>query len=235
MKYWILFLSIVLFGHDSPYSLRKFKNILDISKLQAPSSSYDSLYSVKYGKFSYYSNKYFFLQDKQYMTFFMCGKKNRSELRFEKDWKTDTKNLKILKAKIKLFPLNEKREFTFLQIHADSTLENSINKPLLRIVWRKEFHSLKGHLWAVVRLDDTIRGKYAKFDLGVMPEEFFSIKITVGFSKLSLWIDDKQILDNFDIGYWKKYYNYFKAGVYLQDEGCAKVLFDKLKINYKGK
>lgn len=234
MRYLILFLSVILFGYDSPYSLKKFRNTLDISKLQAPSSSYNPLYSVKYGNFAYYSNKYFYLQDRRYMTFFMCGKKNRSELRFKQDWKVDTKNAITLKTSVKLFPLNEKREFTFLQIHADSTLKNSINKPLLRIVWKKELHGKKNHLWAVVRMDNTIKGKYAKFDLGVMPQDFFMIKIRILHSKISLWIDEKEVLNGLDVSYWDRYYNYFKAGVYLQDEGCAKALFDEIKIDYKG-
>jgi len=236
MKLLIALLSVItlLYCHDSPYSLEKFVPILKITKLQAPKSKYNPLYSVKQGNFAYYENRYFYLQDNKYMTFYMCGYKNRSELREVNDWKVNSETPLVLNAKVKIFPLNAKREFTFLQIHADSTLKNSINKPLLRIVWKKELHNLHNHIWAVIRTSANIyKQKYKKVDLGLMPKEFFNVKITVANSKLNILINNHTLIKNFDISYWDKYYNYFKAGVYLQDEGCAKVLFDKLTI--KGK
>jgi hypothetical protein len=66
-----------------------------------------------------------------------------------------------------------------------------------------------------------------------MPKKFFYIKIEIKNSKLSLWLKNKKIIDNIDIKYWKKYYNYFKTGVYLQGEGCAKILVDMLNTGYK--
>ena len=229
MKQLIFFIfTTLLFAHDTPYSQEKFQDILNVSKLQAPKSSFDALYSVKYGNFADYSNKYFYLQDGKYMVFFMCGKKHRSELRMKKEWKVDTKKSISLHARVKLFPLNAKREFTFLQIHADSNLKNSINKTLLRIAWMKELHNLKNHIWAVIRKSPNVyKQSYEKVDLGLMPKEFFDIKIVVKTNKLNIIVDStKKYI--FDISYWSRYYNYFKAGVYLQDDGCAKVLFDKL-------
>jgi len=223
--------TLMLFGHNAPYSLDKFKPILNISKLQAPTSHYNPLYSVGYGNFNHYCNKYFYLQDNRYMTFFMCGKKNRSELRVKSEWKVNTKKHLILFARVKLFPLNVKREFTFLQIHADSNLINSINKPLLRIVWMKNFHHRKNHIWAVIRTSaDEYEKSYKKIDLGLMPKDFFDVTIIVSNNKLSIKINNKLVVKNFDVSYWKNFYNYFKAGVYLQSNGCAKVLFDKLYI-----
>ncbi len=229
MKQLVFFIfATLLSAQDTPYSLEKFQNILDISKLQAPKSSFDPLYSVKYGNFADYFNKYFYLQDSKYIVFFMCGKKHRSELRMKKEWRVDTKKSISLYAKVKLFPLNAKREFTFLQIHADSNLKNSINKPLLRIVWMKELHNFKNHIWAVIRKSpNAYKQSYEKVDLGLMPKDFFDIKIIVKANKLNIIVDNAKKY-NFDISYWSRYYNYFKAGVYLQDDGCAKVLFDKL-------
>ncbi len=221
-----------LFACNSPYSLDKFKEVLNIAKLQAPTSHYDPLYSAKYGQFKDFCNKYFYLQDNKYMTFFMCGKKDRSELRFKNDWKVSSKNAKILEAEVKLFPLNEKREFTFLQIHADDTLKNKpiINKPLLRIVWYKELHNKLNHLWAVIRTcDDPYIMCYEKDDLGKMPKGFFDVKIKVQNSNLKIWVNNK-LKVNKNISYWNRFYNYFKAGVYLQDDGCAKDLFNKLNV-----
>ncbi len=232
MKRLIFFIfTVLLFAHDTPYSIGKFQDILNVSKLQAPKSSFDALYSVKYGDFANYSNKYFYLQDGKYMVFFMCGKKQRSELRMKKEWKTDIKKSVSLYAKVKLFPLNAKREFTFLQIHADSNLKNSINKPLLRVVWKKTYHHLKNHIWAVIRASGNIyEQNYEKIDLGSMPKNFFEIKIIIKDNKLSIKVDNEYKVSGFDVSYWKRYYNYFKAGVYLQDDGCAKALFDKLDI-----
>ncbi len=229
MKQLIFFIfATLLLAHDVPYSQEKFQDILNVSKLQAPKSSFDALYSVKYGNFADYSNKYFYLQDGKYMVFFMCGKKHRSELRMKKEWRVDTKKSISMQARVKLFPLNAKREFTFLQIHADSNLRNSINKPLLRIAWMKELHNLKNHIWAVIRKSPNVyKQSYEKVDLGLMPKEFFDIKIVVKTNKLNIIVDSTKKY-NFDISYWNRYYNYFKAGVYLQDDGCAKVLFDKL-------
>jgi len=233
MKKIIMYMICIftLFAYDSPYSLKKFQPILNVSKLQAPTSHYNPLYSVKYGNFNHYANKYFYLQDNKYMVFFMCGKKNRSELRVKKDWKVDTKKPFVLFAKVKLFTLNSKREFTFLQIHADSTLPDSIDKPLLRIVWLKELHNLKNHIWAVIRTSPNEYEKsYQKIDLGPMPKNFFDVTIIVYNNKLNIKINNNLIVKDFDVSYWKNFYNYFKAGVYLQDNGCAKVLFDQLYI-----
>ncbi len=229
----ILFFVVFALAHNTPYSLKKFRLILENSKLQAPLSAYNPLYSRHYGDFKYYFNKYFYLLDGRYMTFYMCGKKHRSELRFKENWKVDTKFSKILDVKVKLFCLGEIKEFTFLQIHADSTLKNqlTINKPLLRIVWLKKLYGVYNHLWAVIRTtSDKYNQKYQKIDLNQMPEDFFNIKIEVKSSKLNIWVNNLHKIDNFDISYWNKYQNYFKLGVYLQDNGCAKVLFDEIKM-----
>jgi len=229
---FLIFLSVFLFAHNSPYSLEKFRSVLDKSKLQAPKSSFDPLYSRKYGDFKGYSNKYFYLQDNKYMVFYMCGDHNRSELRFKNDWKTDTKTPKIIEARLKLFHLNAKREFTFLQIHADSTLVDkpTINKPLLRVVWYKKLRHLKDHIWAVVRLSgDVNQPYYQKIDLGKMPKGFFDVKVVVQNNMMYVYFNgEKKVALN--VSYWQDYYNYFKAGVYLQDDGCGKILFEKLIV-----
>ena len=227
-----LFFFVFLFGHDAPYSLDKFKSALKISKLQAPKSSFDPLYSRHYGDFQNYSNKYFYLQDNKYMVFYMCGNHNRSELRFKNIWSVNTSSPKILEAEVKLFPLNARREFTFLQIHADDTLVDypTINKPLLRIVWLKVYRHRKNHIWAVIRISPNIEeNRYEKIDLGLMPKSFFDVKIIVYNKVLKIYVDNKLKVSK-DVSYWQKYKNYFKAGVYLQDIGCAKVLFNKLKV-----
>ncbi len=221
---------------NTPYSLDKFKPILNISKLQAPYSKYNSLFAVKYGGFKDVCNQFFNLQDNRYMTFFMCQKNmndhKRSELRFKDAFKVSSQKVHILEARLKIFPLNQHKEFTFLQIHADSTLKNAptINKPLLRISWWSSLHNIHDHLWAVIRLGIGKYSKYAKIDLGKRPQDFFNVKIIVKNSHLSVFVNGKEEIKKFDVSYWNKFYNYFKAGVYLQGTGCSKVLFDKLIV-----
>jgi len=236
MRYLIYFLLLLnLHAFDSPYSNNDFKDILNKSKLQAPLSKFDPRWSVHYGKFENFSNRYFYLSDSKYMVFEMCGKKRRSELRVKNIWKVSTKTPKILYAEVKIFPLNTEREFTFLQIHADSTLKNSpvINKPLLRITWIKELHNIRDHIWAIIRNSSDVREqKYLKVDLGKREDGFTKFKIAVHNSRLYIFVNGFKKID-MDIKYWKNFYNYFKAGVYLQSKGCAKVLFKKIIIKDK--
>jgi len=232
----LLLLNLLLFAHDAPYRLKQFQEILKKTKLQAPTSHYDPRWSTKYGKFQYVSNRYFYLQDNSYMTFAVCGLKNRSELREREDWKVSTKKKRVLTAELYLFPLNSNKEFTFLQIHADPNFqtnadeEKSINKPLLRITWWKNLHRTKDHLWAVIRTSaDAYEQKYVKIDLGKRKEKFTKFRISIQNSTLKVF-QDGELKINMDVHYWDKQWNYFKAGVYMQDEGCAKVLFKKLEI-----
>jgi hypothetical protein len=213
-----------------PYSLDKFKPVLNISKLRAPTSEYDPKYSTHYGNFEGVYNKYFYLENNRYMTFYMCendeSEHKRSELRFRNDFKVRENH--YLKARVKILPLSEEKEFTFLQIHADANYDNTPNKPLLRIAWRKKYNGVKNHLWAVIRLSPN-KAEYLKVDLGKRPEKFFDIVIKINNLKLYVFFNGQKKVD-INVKYWSKYYNYFKAGVYLQGRGCAKVLFDKLEI-----
>jgi hypothetical protein len=236
--FWGIFLTILfvfkVWCWDSPFSLSKFQSVLQKAKFQAPESSFSPRWSCKYGKFKYFSNRYFYLQDGKYMVFEMCGKKKRSELRFYNEWRVSTSKPCILRAKVMLFPLDAKREFTFLQIHANGKRADKygkkLNKPLLRVVWKKSFKHKKNHLWAVIRSSVKENAKYLKIDLGKRPEDFFTVKIEVELSHLKVWVEGSLKVD-LDVSYWKQCWNYFKAGVYLQDDGCAKVLFEKIEVN----
>jgi len=216
-------------AHDAPYSLQKFRPALDGAKLQAPVSAYDPRYSIRYGDFAYRANRYFYLQDGSYMTFLMCGAKNRSELRRRSEWPVTTSEPKRIEARLRPFALDAKREFTFLQIHDTGT---EANKPLLRVVWRKKYRGKKDHLWAIIRLSDDRRSsEYEKVDLGAAPkgERWADLAVEVRQGRMKVWRDGRLFVDK-DVTYWRSAHNYFKAGVYLQDEGCAKVLFNKLSF-----
>ena len=226
---------IPLLAQNTPYSLEKFRGVLKQSKLQAPTSRYNARYCVKNGKFKDVANKYFYLQDNKSMVFEMCGYKNRSELRSTREWKVDSNKLHSIFAKIKIHPLNQQKEFTFLQIHsnfnhADSD-ERRINKPLLRVIWierRKHFYD---HLWAVIRLSgDVNEKKYLKVDLGKRPKNFFAINVEVKDSQMKIYMNN-MLKVNISVDFWKGYWNYFKAGVYNQGPKCAQVLFEELKFD----
>lgn len=225
---------MLLIAHDSPYSQKKFQDILHKSKLQAPKSEYNPRYGVKYGKFKDVSHEFFYLQDNKDMLFAMCGKKHRSELRLKHEWKVETPVEEKIFARLRLFPLNQKKEFTFLQIHANSNRagENGkkLNKPLLRLTWWREQKNRYDHLWAVIRLSSNVyEQKYVKIDLGRRPDGYFTAMIKVQNSRMKVFIDDKLKID-MNVDYWNGYWNYFKAGVYNQGDGCAKVLFDNLEV-----
>jgi len=225
---------IPLLAHDAPYSQEKFRGILQKSYLQAPTSSYNAHYGMKGGSFQYFQNRYFYLQDGKYMVFAMCGNRNRSELREKSAWHVSTLTAKTLFAKIYLFPLDQNKEFTFLQIHPDpkkvSQYATTINKPLLRIVWRKKYRGKYDHLWAIIRLStDTNDHNYLKVDLGKRANNFFTIKIEVIKSRMKIFVNNLLKVYR-DIHYWSGSLNYFKVGVYLQGDGCSKVLFDTLKL-----
>ena len=67
-------------------------------------------------------------------------------------------------------------------------------------------------------------------DLGEAPKDFFDINVSVDNGFLSIKLNNIQILQNYDISYWKNS-SYFKTGVYLQNIGEAKIFIDVLKIN----
>ena len=226
MKLLIFLIVTLLFANDFPYSLKKFRPILNTAKLQAPTSKYNSLYSVKYGKFDSYANKFFYLQDNNLMVFYMCNKHNRSELRFKNDWYVNSLNKKLFFASVKVFDLNA-HEFTFLQIHSDNNLCN-VNKPLLRIAYIKNKNHIKNSIWAIIRLSP-YQDKYKKMFLG-LNNNFLKIKIIIKNEKLSIYFNDSLKVVDFSIKKWKKIPLYFKLGVYLQTDGCAKSLFKEIKI-----
>jgi len=226
---------ILLLAPGTPYSFEKFRSVLEQSNLQAPTSKYNPHYGVKNGRFKDVSNEYFYSRDNRYMVFEMCGEKNRSELRSTREWKVDASKLHSIFAKVKLLPLNQEKEFTFLQIHANFNHASSdgkrINKPLLRVVWIDERKSLYDHLWAVVRLSGEIsEKKYVKIDLGKRPDNFFTINVEIKESQMKIYINNI-VKVNMYVDFWKGYWNYFKAGVYNQGPGCDKVLFDELKFD----
>jgi len=202
--------SLVVFCNMLFADYLHFKPILDKAKLQCPTSHFDKSCSRHYGNFEGFSNKYFFY-DNHNLAFYMCGNHHRSELRFRDEFFMSG-NKKTLEAIVKLFP--QTKEFTFLQIHT----YKGINKPILRVAL------YKNHLKLFV-----FNGKkYIKKDLGRYNFDYVKFKIVTGKNMLKIYQNDELVFKA-KINCSDKVY--FKAGVYLQRDGCAKAEFKEIKEN----
>ena len=191
----------------------KFKPILEKAKLQCPTSEYNSTYSRHYGDFEGFSSKYFYYKDCD-LNFYMCGEHNRSELRFKNEFYISDEENKTLEAIVKLIPNTD--EFTFLQIHG---VTNGLNKPVLRVALYKgdiKFFIFDGDKYIIKNIGDYKGG-------------FLDFKIIAGNEKLYIY-KNNNLEFNTTINYPDKCY--YKLGVYLQRDGCARAEFKKIKINF---
>jgi hypothetical protein len=106
------------------------------------------------------------------------------------------------------------KKFTFIQIHTFK----GINKPLLRLAL------YNGKIKAFIRTLDGVK----KVVFNEYKGGFLNILVQIKGNKLKIKVDNKEF--EMDVGYWN-YKDYFKAGVYLQSDGCAKAIFKKLTVN----
>lgn len=190
---------------------------------------------IKQGEFAGASNAYFFLDPTgRHMVFTVEGDSMRSELRQESgDWLTSTTAKRSLSGRLQIdIPETDSlNQFTFMQIHDTN---DGLNKPLIRLTWQRDRDGLSDHLWAVIRTPDDptrpISGdnlSSVSLDLGPRPTGFFDALI--GVRENRMWVEiDGEVLVDMDVSYWDGLDNYFKAGVYLQDEGRATAVFDEL-------
>ena len=115
-------------------------------------------------------------------------------------------------------------QVTVLQIHDDANAGSGPNKPLLRI-YKHQAKSPANHIWAAIKTDDG-GVNTTHIDLGADPGGYFNCDIRL--------VDGNMIIDfegeekvNMDVSYWT-WPSYWKAGVYLQDNGEATAHFDEL-------
>lgn len=81
-----------------------------------------------------FKSSYFYAQNGA-MVFKMKGKKARSELRFNKEWKVSTSRTRRMVGELTLArPSSSMDEFTWMQVHGGS----DAGKPLLRLTWDRE-------------------------------------------------------------------------------------------------
>jgi len=111
-----------------------------------------------------------------------------------------------------------------MQIHDDAGAGSGPNKPLLRIY--KHFgRTPTNHIWAAVKTD---AGGVATthYDLGEDPGGYFNCDIRLVNGNMIIDFQGEEKV-NVDVSFWT-YPSYWKAGVYLQDDGLATAHFDDL-------
>ncbi len=204
----------------APYDMPVFRPVLDSSKLQCPKSSGGYCF-VPYGQFEGVSNEHFYLVGR-WMTFEMCGNRLRSELRYRGEFFVEEEA--VLHARVLPVPLSAP-EFTFLQLYG-----KDMGKPLLRLVWKGYRYGIHSHIWAVLRQyheeGDSLSVEWV--DLG----EFrgaFDVMLKLHRGTLLIRANGRAV--SRDVGRWKGRL-YFKAGVYIQGEGCARTHFEHLDITF---
>lgn len=207
--------------------LGKVSAVLDDSKLQEGGSSETA---IEQGDFEGASESYFYLSDDRYMNFLESGDGNRCELRQIDQWITSASTAHGMAGDVKVFQPEDSSldELTFMQIHDDTNADNAINKPLIRLVWLAERSddSLTDYIYAIIRtsVDDD---EYDYVPLIARPDGFFNAEISCQSNTMVVTIDGETKISR-DVAYWEDLDSYYKAGVYLQNDGEGHVQFDTL-------
>ncbi|MGI9949124.1 polysaccharide lyase family 7 protein [Vibrio hyugaensis] len=228
---FFLFTSSTL-AASAPYDQGKYQPVLDDSKLQAP----DSSTLINQGEFEGQHNKYFYVPDSghSWMTFEVTGDHARSELRQITTWYTSepSKVNKMIGNTLIMEPQSGSvDEITFMQVHDVKDNGNAINKPLVRLVWLREYQGVENHYWAVIKADACEScNNYDKIDLGEYRDSAVKFEIRLGNNELSIKRDGvtHSDINGYDVTYWGELESHFKAGVYNQTSGTGVVQFESL-------
>ena len=204
----------------APSDIPRFQPFLAECKLQAPTSSTQAANDVLNDGYTH--PEYFYVVDGDKILFYQSGDSRRTELRNETNWDLTEAN-RSLHARIDIVD-QTCDQVTVLQIHDDANVGSGPNKPLLRI-YKHQNKVPANHLWAAIKTDDG-GSNTTHVDLGEDPGGYFNCDIRL--------VDGNMIIDfegeekvNMDVSYWT-FPSYWKAGVYLQDEGEATAHFDDL-------
>ncbi|NJB87107.1 uncharacterized protein YjdB [Lewinella marina] len=204
----------------APSDIPRFKPILAESKLQGPTSS--TLASVDRLNSGYTHPEYFHVVDGDKILFSQSGDSRRTELRHLTNWDLTQAN-RSLHGRLDIVE-QTCDQVTVMQIHDDANAGDGPNKPLLRI-YKHNGRTPTNHIWAAIKTDDG-GSATTHVDLGEDPGGVFNCDIRL--------VDGNMIIDfqgeekvNMDVSFWT-YPSYWKAGVYLQDDGVATAHFDHL-------
>ena len=204
----------------APSDIPRFQSFLGECKLQGPTSS--TLRDREALNDGYTHPEWFYVVDGDKIRFNQTGDSRRTELRNETNWDLNDEN-RSLHGRIDIVE-QTCDQVTVMQIHDDANAGDGPNKPLLRIYKHTNKVPLN-HIWAAIKTDDG-GANTTHVDLGPDPGGYFNCDIRL--------VDGNMIIDfegeekvNMDVSYWT-WPSYWKAGVYLQDEGEATAHFDEL-------
>ncbi len=207
-------------SYDAPSDIPRFQPILAACKLQGPTSSTLADNSRLNNRYTHF--QYFQVADGDKILFNQSGSSQRTELRHETNWNLNDQN-RSLHGRLDVVT-QTCDQVTLMQIHDDANAGSGPNKPLLRIYKHKAKAPLN-HIWAAIKTDDG-GSNTTHVDLGEDPGGYFTCDIRL--------VDGNMIIDfegeekvNMDVSYWT-FPSYWKAGVYLQDNGEATAYFDEL-------
>lgn len=207
-------------AYNAPSDIPRFQPFLAECKLQAPTSS--TLRANDALNDGYSHPTWFKVVDGDKIRFNQTGDSRRTELRYEENWDLTEAN-RSMHARIDIAE-QTCQQVTVLQIHDDANAGSGPNKPLLRI-YKHNGRVPTNHLWAAIKTNaGGITTEHV--DLGEDPGGYFTCDIRL--------VDGNMIIDfqgeekvNRDVSFWT-YPSYWKAGVYLQDDGEATAHFDDL-------
>jgi len=204
----------------APSDIPRFQPFLSECKLQAPTSS--TAADVNSLNSGYTHPEYFYVVDGDKILFNQTGDSRRTELRYETNWDL-TQADRSLHGRLDIVE-QTCDQVTVMQIHDDANAGTGPNKPLLRI-YKDNSKVPTNHLWAAIKTNDG-GVSTTHVDLGEDPGGYFNCDIRL--------VDGTMIIDyegeekvNMDVSYWT-WPSYWKAGVYLQDDGVATTHFDEL-------
>lgn len=206
-------------GFEAPYYIPRFQAFMGECKLQAPTSSTIASQSQLIAG---YTDDDFYVVDGDKVAFSQSGSSMRTELRNETNW-TLSEGDRSLHARINVVD-QTCDQVTVLQIHDDANAGSGPNKPLLR-VYKHQTKSPANHLWAAIKSDDGGTNT-THIDLGLTPAGYFDCDVKLVNGNMTIDLDGVEKV-NMDVSYWT-FPSYWKAGVYLQDEGEATAYFERL-------
>ncbi|WP_185148292.1 polysaccharide lyase family 7 protein, partial [Marinoscillum furvescens] len=205
--------------YNAPYDIPRFQDFIGECKLQAPTSSTEATNSeLKAG----YTSSWFYVVNGDKVAFNQSGSKQRTELRDLRNWDL-TQADQSLFGKIDIVQ-QTCDQVTVMQIHDDANVGSGPNKPLLRI-YKHNAKSPTNHIWAAIKTDNG-GSNTTHIDLGADPGGYFTCHIKLENSRLIIDYEGVEKV-NMDVSFWS-FPSYWKAGVYLQDNGEATAHFDEL-------
>ena len=206
--------------YDAPSDIPRFQPFLAECKLQGPTSS--TLRDKDALNDGYAHPDWFKVVDGDKILFNQSGDSRRTELRNETNWDLTQAN-RSLHGRVDIVE-QTCDQVTVMQIHDDANAGAGPNKPLLRI-YKHNAKDPINHIWAAIKTDE-VGVNTMHVDLGEDPGGYFNCDIRL--------VDGRMIIDfegeekvNMDVSFWT-WPSYWKAGVYLQDDGEATAYFDDL-------